>query len=1171
VSANDPIRAHAPEDCDAAGTGVPNPDSDATRIKPLQMASPAPEPDVPMVPGFEIESTLGRGGMGVVYKAKQLGLNRTVALKMLIAGPFADPSLRARFLLEAESVAALEHPHIIRVYAFGERAGHPYLVMEFLPGGTLADRIKKIGPLPSKEATALLVKLAEAVAHAHSRGVVHRDIKPLNVLLTAEGEPRLTDFGLAKVGRTGQNLSVTGQVLGTPAYMAPEQAAGKVREVGTAADVYALGAVLYDVLTGRPPFEGDSVAVTLQKVLTEEPQRPRRLNAAISPDLETICLKCLEKDPMKRYPTAQALADDLVRYLHNESISVRGASVLDRGYKWLKRNRVVAGAFTGVALALMIGAAVSLGFGLRAEKQANVARKKEQDAEEAAAREQKEKQDALAARNELKQKNDELFRSQERLNRTVAAKLLEPLSTRTPDYSDRWPHRWLPPSEEEYEALWQIVELRRDEVVQLALEEATRTPLMCKRLEVRGEYLLHAVIGLDRKRWDAANRLLLTRMQQEPSSAQTISLAHACCRWEDTSSDLVEESVRCLRARLSEETNHAIRIYLAKSLAVAVARLNPAQAAKECPQTADVLVATLNMEKSSRTCKALAGCLSVVAAQMEPTRAAEVCAGAAETLLAALNQQTDYYSRTELIEGLCRLTGPLEPAKAENVLIIALTKFQGTEACQEIAKALSAVTARMKPTEATKVCAKVADILLAALEKKQAIDDQRRLGQSLITIVSRLEPAPAAAEILISVIVKGLSSDDSPMVSEAMSRIAARLDAMKAARVADRLLTELDRAPPVYVRKRLAEGLATVLVRMEAGPAAKASAQATELLLAALNTETYSSFQEALAEGLAAVLVRMEADPAAKASAQATELLLAARNKKPNGYERDWLTAGLSRVVEHLAPAKAAQVADTFLTELDKETDSSNRVALARGLSRILVRVEPAPSPKVCAKVADILIAAEKWGSDSASRKHFAEGLLGLLERVQEPIKVADFLITAMSRGEDSSTRQFLAEELAKRTTRWEPAKAADLLIVAMSKEGDAQVLRQLARALSNVAGRMEPAQADQVRIRASHVLLSKPAWEWDSEVRQALAEPLLAVAGGILVPEQKQLQPLPPQALVDLLKHPLCVELARRGVLDALEMTYKLKFKDQWEFVEYAQEHQRQLDLLTPPKRRQP
>ena len=289
------------------------------------------------VPGYEILGELGRGGMGVVYKAKQVGLNRVVALKMVIAGAYADPSTRARFLLEAESVAGMEHPNIVKVFAFGEHGGHPFLAMEFLPGGSLADHAKKSGLLPARQATELMAKLAAAVAHAHARGVVHRDIKPANVLLTTEGEPRLTDFGLAKVGRS--DLSVTGQVLGTPAYMSPEQASGKTKEVGTPADVYALGAVLYDLLTGRPPFRGDSVAVTLQRVITAEPDRPRALNAAVPRDLETICLKCLEKAPEKRYATAQEVANDLNRFLTNTPIHARPTGTVERAVKWVKRNK----------------------------------------------------------------------------------------------------------------------------------------------------------------------------------------------------------------------------------------------------------------------------------------------------------------------------------------------------------------------------------------------------------------------------------------------------------------------------------------------------------------------------------------------------------------------------------------------------------------------------------------------------------------------------------------------------------------------------------------------------------------------------------------------------------------------------------------------------------------
>ncbi len=392
---------------------MPDHDPDATRVRSDDAPAPHPEgvrpfeatapyPNVTLVrppgeqarlpfvaggaavPGFEIEGTLGRGGMGVVYRATQTGLNRPVALKMLLAGSFADPDLRARFLLEAESVAALEHPHIVRVFAFGEHAGHPYLAMEFAPGGTLGERIKARGPVPPREAAKLLVKLADAAAHAHSRGVVHRDIKPANVLLAGDGEPRLTDFGLAKVGRLDQGLSVTGQVLGTPAYMAPEQAAGKVHEVGTGADVYALGAVLYDLLTGRPPFAGDSAAVTLQKVMNEEPVRPRQHNAAVPRDLETICLKCLEKDPAKRYATALELGADLRAYLDGRPITARPTGSMERAWRWVARNPAVASSVAFGVLALVIGLVVALA-------QADVAKEEARRANEAAEKESAQK------------------------------------------------------------------------------------------------------------------------------------------------------------------------------------------------------------------------------------------------------------------------------------------------------------------------------------------------------------------------------------------------------------------------------------------------------------------------------------------------------------------------------------------------------------------------------------------------------------------------------------------------------------------------------------------------------------------------------------------------------------------------------------------------------------
>jgi WD40 repeat protein len=296
--------------------------------------------------------------MGVVYRAREVALNRPVALKMVLAGPYADPATRARFLLEAESVASVRHPHVVQVYAFGEHAGHPYLALEYLPGGTLADRVRVSGPVPPTEAAVLAARLADAAAAAHAAGVIHRDLKPSNVLLTAAGAPKVTDFGLAKVSRS--DMTATGAVLGTPSYMAPEQAAGKTREVGTAADVYGLGAILYDLLTGHPPFKGDSQAVTIQLVLTADPLRPRTLNAAVPRDLETVCLKCLEKAPAARYPTAAALADDLRRFLAGEPVSARPVGRTERVWRWCRRNPALAVA-QAVATALLVAVAVVSG------------------------------------------------------------------------------------------------------------------------------------------------------------------------------------------------------------------------------------------------------------------------------------------------------------------------------------------------------------------------------------------------------------------------------------------------------------------------------------------------------------------------------------------------------------------------------------------------------------------------------------------------------------------------------------------------------------------------------------------------------------------------------------------------------------------------------------------
>jgi mono/diheme cytochrome c family protein len=333
--------------------GVTDHDPNVTMLS-MNGAAPAeaPEEVLPTIPGYEILRIIDQGGMGVVYEARQLELGRIVAVKM-ISGAKLRPKTIDRFRTEAEAAARLHHPNIVHVIQYGDVNGRPFFSMEYVSGGSVAERIAR-RPMTPREAAELVETLAGAAQVAHERGIVHRDLKPSNIMLSADGVPKIADFGLAKRLDDDSQHTHTGEVLGTPSYMAPEQAEGRKELIGPRTDIYALGAILYELLAGRPPFQGTSPLDSLRLVMSQDPTPPAQIVPTVPRDLEAICLKCLEKSPGHRYDSAQALAEDLRRFLNHQPVTARHIGSVQRAWKWVRRHPQTVAVYVAIAVVIVI-------------------------------------------------------------------------------------------------------------------------------------------------------------------------------------------------------------------------------------------------------------------------------------------------------------------------------------------------------------------------------------------------------------------------------------------------------------------------------------------------------------------------------------------------------------------------------------------------------------------------------------------------------------------------------------------------------------------------------------------------------------------------------------------------------------------------------------------------
>jgi tRNA A-37 threonylcarbamoyl transferase component Bud32 len=983
------------------------------------------EETLPQIPGYEVESVLGRGGMGVVYQARHRKLNRTVALKTLLAGAYAGPAERARFQREAEAVASLCHANIVQVYDVGEHEGRPYFTMELIDGGSLAQKLMAAPPAV-QSAAELVASLAEAVAVAHSAGIVHRDLKPANILLTVGGTPKVSDFGVARRLAGEADLTATGSAVGTPSYMAPEQTGSGAGPIGPATDVYGLGAVLYELLTGRPPFRAETVHETFRQVLADEPVPPSRLNARVPRDLETVCLKCLHKEPQRRYASAQALAEDLRRYLLGQVVAARPVGRLERAAKWVRRNPKVASLSTVAALAVVTGTVVSVLFGVEARRKAD-------------ALEQQTSQ--LQAQTRAAQVSAQLAEESEKeATRAMLAGLLIPIGHN--------PHL-LGGSIDgaEAEALQQLRGTSAPVRLQF-LEMALGDPRTARRVGRRADWVVQSIVGCDRSMRAEVGHLVI-RGIHEPGAPQDVTLA--CARlgvevnlgdrgWAERSALAV---VVALREALVEPDDYQRLVEL---LAAVSERLPPDQAAEHAAQATEVLLTRLQAPVGRLHAHEQVG--QAVAA-VSPRLDAAAATRAARDLAALIHRPdldpSGWPAISRALAGVCRQLPPSDAASWSKETVDFILAARGTTIEKSywglyVARAVGALGGRLDAVGVVRVT----EALLGMFGED---DPHLHVAEALDEVAAHLDSTGSLRTAEQLVLVLRTSKANSLVLEQLHSTLVSacrRLDRAGAARVSEALIAavhdpqtsirvhthfadvfvvlcgQLDKARVAALEDTLGGALVADLAdeksrpgRRLLGPAlgsvcghsgARSAARAAEALVAALrDPQTRLDSLRPLAEALATVSGQLTPTEAAWQANQAVAGLKSRWVARTGPEERAGVAEALAAVWTLLGPDEAVAHARRTADELEnafRKTDLPLELDyLAKALAAVYGHLGPAERSRRRNAVAEALIAAlRRPGTDVGNLVVLSEALAALCVDLDRPgaIRMADAFLTVL-------------------------------------------------------------------------------------------------------------------------------------------------------------------------------